>query len=48
MADEVVNIDLTADDLIARLREGKKSIRPIKSRPRSKIFFKSDQILQTA
>jgi two-component system sensor histidine kinase KdpD len=45
MADEVVNIDLTADELIARLKEGK-------IYDRSKIqtaltnFFRSDNILQ--
>ncbi len=45
LADEVVNIDLTADELIARLKEGK-------IYPQDKIdislknFFKSDHILQ--
>lgn len=45
LADEVVNIDLTADELISRLKEGK-------IYPKDKIqtslnnFFKSDHILQ--
>jgi two-component system sensor histidine kinase KdpD len=45
MADEVVNIDLTADDLIARLREGK-IYTPDKIASALQNFFKSDQILQ--
>ncbi len=45
MADEVVNIDLTADDLIARLREGK-IYTPDKIATALQNFFKSDQILQ--
>ncbi len=45
MADEVVNIDLTADDLIARLKEGK-IYTPDKVAVALKNFFKSDSILQ--
>ncbi len=45
MADEVVNIDLTADDLIARLRAGK-IYAPDKVELALKNFFKSDSILQ--
>ena len=45
MADEVVNIDLTADELIARLKEGK-----IYDKSKVEIalnnFFKSEKILQ--
>ena len=45
LADEVVNIDLTSDELIARLKEGK-----IYTSDKIQIalsnFFKSDQILQ--
>ena len=45
MADEVVNIDLTADELITRLREGK-----IYEQPKIEIalrnFFQPDKILQ--
>lgn len=45
MADEVVNIDLTADELIARLKEGK--IYTADKIPTAlRHFFKSDQILQ--
>lgn len=44
-ADEVVNIDLTADELIARLKEGK--IYTADKIPTAlNNFFKSDQILQ--
>ncbi len=45
MADEVVNIDLTADDLIARLKEGK-IYTPDKIATALQNFFKPDQILQ--
>ncbi len=45
MANEVVNIDLTADDLIARLKEGK-IYAPDKVAIALKNFFKSDSILQ--
>ncbi|MCU0341080.1 MAG: universal stress protein, partial [Spirosomaceae bacterium] len=44
-ADEVVNIDLTADELIARLREGK-IYQPDKIETALNNFFKSDHILQ--
>ena len=45
LADEVVNIDLTAEDLISRLKEGK--IYTEDKIPMAlKNFFKSDQILQ--
>lgn len=45
MADEVVNIDLTAEDLITRLKEGK--IYPAdKIKTALDNFFKSDHILQ--
>jgi two-component system sensor histidine kinase KdpD len=44
-ADEVVNIDLTADELISRLKEGK-IYTPDKIEISLKNFFKSDQILQ--
>lgn len=45
MADEVVNIDLTAEDLISRLKEGK--IYPIdKIRSALDNFFKSEHILR--
>lgn len=44
-ADEVVNIDLTADELITRLKEGK-IYTPDKIEISLKNFFKSDQILQ--
>ena len=44
-ADEVVNIDLTADELITRLKEGK-IYTPDKIEIALKNFFKSDQILQ--
>lgn len=44
-ADEVVNIDLTADELITRLKEGK-IYTPDKIDISLKNFFKSDQILQ--
>lgn len=45
VADEVVNIDLTADELIARLKEGK-IYTPDKIETALTNFFKSDQILQ--
>lgn len=45
MADEVVNIDLTAEDLIARLKEGK-IYTPDKVAVALKNFFKSESILQ--
>lgn len=45
LADEVVNIDLTADELISRLKEGKiYSVEKIETA--LKNFFKSDHILQ--
>lgn len=44
-ADEVVNIDLTADELIARLREGK-IYHPSKIETALKNFFQSEKILQ--
>lgn len=44
-ADEVVNIDLTADELIARLKEGK-IYTSDKIQTALQNFFKSDQILQ--
>ena len=44
-ADEVVNIDLTADELIARLKEGK-IYSADKIQTALSNFFKSDQILQ--
>ncbi len=45
MADEVVNIDLTADELIGRLREGKiYAMEKIKTALDN--FFKAEQILQ--
>jgi two-component system sensor histidine kinase KdpD len=44
-ADEVVNIDLTADELILRLKEGK-IYQPEKIEIALKNFFKSEQILQ--
>ena len=44
-ADEVVNIDLTADELITRLKEGK-IYTPDKIEISLKNFFKSEQILQ--
>jgi two-component system, OmpR family, sensor histidine kinase KdpD len=44
-ADEVVNIDLTADELIARLKEGK-IYQPEKIDTALRNFFKSDHILQ--
>lgn len=44
-ADEVVNIDLTADELITRLREGK-IYQAEKIETALKNFFKSDHILQ--
>lgn len=45
LADEVVNIDLTADELISRLKEGK--IYPAdKIQTSLQNFFKSDHILQ--
>lgn len=45
MADEVVNIDLTADELIARLKEGKIYDRT-KVETALKNFFQPDKILQ--
>jgi two-component system sensor histidine kinase KdpD len=45
MADEVVNIDLTSEDLIARLKEGKIYTED-KIPTALNNFFKSDQILQ--
>jgi two-component system sensor histidine kinase KdpD len=45
MADEVVNIDLTADELIARLRDGK-IYHASKIESALKNFFQSDKILQ--
>ena len=44
-ADEVVNIDLTADELIARLKEGK-IYKADKIETALQNFFKSDHILQ--
>lgn len=44
-ADEVVNIDLTADELIARLKAGK-IYRPEKIRTALDNFFKTEHILQ--
>lgn len=44
-ADEVVNIDLTADELITRLKEGK-IYQPDKIEMALKNFFKSEHILQ--
>jgi two-component system sensor histidine kinase KdpD len=45
MADEVVNIDLTADELIARLKEGK-IYDPGKIETALRNFFQADKILQ--
>jgi two-component system sensor histidine kinase KdpD len=45
LADEVVNIDLTADELIARLREGK-IYHPSKIETALKNFFQAEKILQ--
>ncbi len=45
MADEVVNIDLTADELIMRLREGK-IYDPAKVETAIRNFFQPDKILQ--
>ncbi len=45
MADEVVNIDLTADELIARLKEGK-IYKEEKIQTALNNFFKSEHILQ--
>ncbi len=45
LADEVVNIDLTAEDLISRLKEGKIYTQD-KIQTALTNFFKSDQILQ--
>jgi two-component system, OmpR family, sensor histidine kinase KdpD len=45
MADEIVNIDLTADDLITRLKEGK-IYAPDKVQTALANFFKADSILQ--
>ena len=44
-ADEVVNIDLTADELVARLKAGK-IYRPEKVQTALDNFFKSENILQ--
>jgi two-component system, OmpR family, sensor histidine kinase KdpD len=44
-ADEVVNIDLTADELIARLKEGK-IYTPDRTKTALKNFFTTDNILQ--
>ncbi len=45
IADEVVNIDLTADELIARLKEGKiYDVSKVETALRN--FFQSDKILQ--
>lgn len=44
-ADEVVNIDLTADELIARLKEGK-IYQPEKIETALRNFFKTEHILQ--
>jgi two-component system sensor histidine kinase KdpD len=45
LADEVVNIDLTADELIVRLKEGK-IYKPDKIQTALNNFFKSEHILQ--
>lgn len=45
LADEVVNIDLTADELITRLREGK-IYDPAKVKTALANFFQADKILQ--
>lgn len=45
LADEVVNIDLTADDLIERLKEGK-IYQPEKIQTALKNFFTNENILQ--
>ncbi|MCF2489281.1 sensor protein KdpD [Dyadobacter sp. CY347] len=45
VADEVVNIDLTADELITRLKEGK-IYKPEKIQTALNNFFKADHILQ--
>ncbi len=45
LADEVVNIDLTADELITRLKEGK-IYDPAKVQQALQNFFQPDQILQ--
>jgi two-component system sensor histidine kinase KdpD len=45
VADEVVNIDLTADELIARLREGK-IYHPTKIETALNNFFQSEKLLQ--
>jgi two-component system sensor histidine kinase KdpD len=45
MADEVVNIDLTADELIARLKEGR-IYHPDKVETALRNFFQADKILQ--
>ena len=45
LADEVVNIDLTSEDLISRLKEGKIYTKD-KIQTALNNFFKSDQILQ--
>ncbi len=45
LADEVVNIDLTADELVARLQEGK-IYHPSKIGTALRNFFQTDRILQ--
>ena len=45
IADEVVNIDLTADELITRLKEGK-IYDPAKVQQALSNFFQSEKILQ--
>ncbi len=45
MADEVVNIDMTADELITRLREGK-IYHPSKIETALRNFFQPDRLLQ--
>ena len=45
MADEVVNIDLTADELIARLKDGK-IYTPDKVEMATRHFFQAERILQ--
>ncbi|HWA32817.1 MAG TPA: sensor histidine kinase KdpD [Cyclobacteriaceae bacterium] len=45
MADEVVNIDMTADELITRLREGK-IYHPSKIETALRNFFQADRLLQ--
>lgn len=45
LADEVVNIDLTADELVGRLRDGK-IYEPAKVETALRNFFQADKILQ--